>query len=163
MDNAQKAIMIGVGLFVTILIIAAVMLIVTPAIDMIRNATEQATQISESVQNQLTLQYDDTTVTGAQVISAVQLYCNDQEMVLEVKATNAADYLEYGKVRGNGTLELDKALTYDSSNVQSKVSVLTDSSDTTNYVPSSARYRAELIRSTSGDVVMGIRFTRISN
>ena len=162
MDNAQKAIMIGVGLFVTILIIAAVMLIVTPAIDMIRNATEQATQLSESVQNQLTLQYDDVNVTGAQVISAVQLYCTDQDMVLEVKATNAVDYLEYRKVRGNGTLELEKALSYDTSNVQSKVSVLTDSSDTTNYVPASARYRAELIRSTSGDVVMGIRFTRVN-
>ena len=81
-------------------------------------------------------------------------------MVLEVKATSGADYLEYGKIRGNGTLELDKGLTYDASNVQTKVSKLTDSSDTTNFVPANARYRAELIRSTSGDIVMGIRFTR---
>ena len=160
MDNAQKAIMIGVGLFVTILIIAAVMLIVTPAIDMIRNATEQATQLSESVQNQLTLQYDDVNVTGAQVISAVQLYCTDQDMVLEVKATNAADYLEYGKVRGNGTTTIDRALNYDSSNVQTKVSALSDSSNSDTYVPSSARYHAQLVRSSSGDAVLGIIFTR---
>ena len=162
MDNAQKAIMIGVGLFVTILIIAAVMLIVTPAIDMIKNATNRVTNLSESLQKQLTLEYDDTTVTGARVISAIQLYCTDEDMVLEVKATSGADYLEYGKVRGNGTLELEKALKYDASNVQSKVSVLTDSSDTTNYVPASARYKAELIKSTTGDVVMGIRFTRVN-
>lgn len=160
MDNAQKAIMIGVGLFVTILIIAAVMLIVTPALDLINNATNRVANLSESLVNQLTLEYDDRVVTGSKVISAVQLYCTDQSMVLEVKATSGADYLEYGKIRGNGTLELDKGLNYDASNVQTKVSKLTDSSDTTNYVPANARYRAELIRSTSGDIVMGIRFTR---
>ncbi len=161
MDNAQKAIMIGVGLFVTILIIAAVMLIVNPAIELINKATGRIANISEALEQQLYAKYDSVTVTGSEVISAIQLYCTDQSMVLEVKATSAADYLEYGKIRGNGTLVLDKGLNYDSSNVQSKVSKLTDSTDTANYVPANARYMAELVKSTSGDVLMGIRFTRI--
>ncbi|MBO5477074.1 MAG: hypothetical protein J6A15_04915 [Clostridia bacterium] len=158
MDNAQKAIMIGVGLFITILIIAAVMLMVNIGLDLMGDATDRMVSLSDALVSQLTVEYDDRVVTGSKLISAVKLYSGD--MVLEVKATNGADYLEYGKARGNGTLELDKALEYDSENVQSKVSKLTDSSDTTNYVPNSARYRAELIRSTSGDVVLGIRFTR---
>ena len=161
MDNAQKAIMIGVGLFVTILIIAAVMLIVNPAIELINKATGRIANISEALEQQLYAKYDSVTVTGSEVISAIQLYCTDQSMVLEVKATSAADYLEYGKIRGNGTLVLDKGLNYDSSNVQSKVSKLTDSTDTANCVPANARYMAELVKSTSGDVLMGIRFTRI--
>jgi len=48
MDNAQKAIMIGVGLFVTILIIAAVMLIVNPAINLIDNAAGKIGNLSET-------------------------------------------------------------------------------------------------------------------
>ena len=160
MDNAQKAIMIGVGLFVTILIIAAVMLIVTPAIDMIKRATGQVTNLSDALQAQLTAEYDGTTVTGAQAKAAIKMYYTDENMILEIQATKGAKYLDYGKVRGNGTTSIDKALTYDSSNVKSTIGTLDDSSDTTNYVPSSAKYKAELIRSTSGDVVMGIIFTR---
>lgn len=160
MDNAQKAIMIGVGLFVTILIIAAVMMIVTPALDLLDQGGDAINNLADSIQKQLTDRYDDVTVTGAEVISTVKLY-SGYDMILEVKATTNADYLEFGKYRGDGTLALEKQLTYDSENVQSKVSVLSDSSNTTNYVPASATFKAELIKSTSGDVVMGIRFTRV--
>lgn len=162
MDNAQKAIMIGVGLFVTILIIAAVMLIVNPAISLINNATDKVTNLSEALQNQLTQEYDEVTVTGSKVISTIQLYCTDQDMILEVKATDGGEVLELGKVKGdNGSLSLAKALTYGSSDTQTKVSELSDSSVPENYVPASARYKAHLIKSTSGDVVLGIYFERI--
>lgn len=162
MDNAQKAIMIGVGLFITILIIAAVMLIVNPAISLINNATNKVTNLSESLQNQLTQEYDETTVTGSKVISTVQLYCTDQDMILEVRASEGGAILELGKVRGdNGNLSLPKASTYDSSHEQTKVSVLSDSSTPETYVPASARYKAHLIKSSSGDVVLGIFFDRI--
>lgn len=161
MDNAQKAIMIGVGLFVTILIIAAVMLIVNPAINLINNATNRVTNLSEALQNQLTQEYDDVTVTGAKVISTVQLYSTDQNMILEVQAITTGDILELGKVRGDGTTSIAKPLSYDSSNVQTKVSALSDSTNPSTYVPASARYHAELIKSSTGDSVLGIKFTRV--
>ena len=103
----------------------------------------------------------DVTVTGAKVVSTVQLYNTDQDMILEVQPISGGDILELGKVRGNGTVSIDKALNYDSSNVQTKVSALSDSSNPSSYVPASARYKAQLIKSTSGDVVLGILFTRI--
>jgi hypothetical protein len=160
MDNAQKAIMIGVGLFVTILIIAAVMLIVNPAISLINNATNRVTNLSDALQQQLTQEYDDVTVTGAKVISTIQLYCTDQDMILEVQPTVGGEILELGKVRGDGTTSIAKALNYDSSHEQTKVSALSNSSNTSTYVPASARYDAQLIRSSNGDSVLGIIFTR---
>lgn len=160
MDNAQKAIMIGVGLFVTILIIAAVMLIVNPAIEMIKSATDRVANLSEALQQQLTQEYDDVIVSGAKVISTIQLYCTDQDMILEVVPTVGGSVLDLGKVRGNGTISIDKALSYDASNVQTKVSALSDSSNSETYVPSSARYKAQLIKSSNGDSVYGILFTR---
>lgn len=161
MDNAQKAIMIGVGLFVTILIIAAVMLIVNPAINLLDIGAGKVIQMSETVQKMLYERYDDTTVYGAEVVSAAQQFSSEQTMVIEVMPIIGGNLLELGKVRGNGTTTLDKALKYDSTNVQSKVSALSDSSNMDTYVPASARFNAQLIKSTSGDTVMGILFTRI--
>lgn len=160
MDNAQKAIMIGVGLFVTILVIAAVMLIVNAALDMLDGASENISNLSASLQEQLTRDYDDVTVTGAKVKAAIDMYCTDQDMILEVQAVSGGTILELGKVRGNGTTSIDKPLNYDSSNVQTKVSALSDSTNSETYVPSTARYHAQLVRSSSGDAVLGILFTR---
>ena len=42
MDNAQKAIMIGVGIFITLLIIAAVMAIVNLGIGFMNTGTDRA-------------------------------------------------------------------------------------------------------------------------
>ena len=136
------------------------MLIVNPAINLINNATNKVTNLSDALQQQLTQEYDDVVVTGAKVVSTVQLYNTDQSMILEVQPIVGGDILELGKVRGNGTVSIDKALSYDSSHVQAKVSTLSDSSNTSTYVPASARYKAQLIKSTSGDVVLGILFTR---
>ena len=53
MDNAQKAIMIGVGLFITIIIIAAVMLITGMGQNLLNKGQSQVNGISASLQNDL--------------------------------------------------------------------------------------------------------------
>lgn len=74
MDNAQKAIMIGVGLFITIIIIAAVMLITGMGQNLLNKGQAQVEGISESLMNDLTAQYDGKTMSGSQVrTAAVQL------------------------------------------------------------------------------------------
>lgn len=74
MDNAQKAIMIGVGLFITIIIIAAVMLITGMGQNLLNKGQSQVSGISESLMNDLVAQYDGKTMSGAQVRTAgVQL------------------------------------------------------------------------------------------
>lgn len=160
MDNAQKAIMIGVGLFITILIIAAVMLIVNPAIGLLEGAAGKLGDLNETFTNMLYQKYDDRTVTGAEVISFVQQYAADENMIIEVKPNTSSDLLQLGKVRGNGSATIDKGLNYDDTNKQTKVSALTDSSNQSTYVPSSARYTATLIKSATGDTVVGVHFER---
>ena len=58
MDNAQKAIMIGVGLFITIIIISAVLLITNLGTGLIGDAQTQLGNISTSLQNQILQSYD---------------------------------------------------------------------------------------------------------
>lgn len=163
MDNAQKAIMVGVGLFITIIVIAAIMLITGLGTDLINQGKQQVGNLSQNLQRQLTEEYDDTTVKGSDVRAAVSRFYSDDGMIIEVKATKTGDkYIEYGRARGNGSLTIEKALTYDEENVRTKIGVLSDSTDPTRYVPATANYKAELIRSSSSDdVILGIRFTRI--
>lgn len=86
MDNAQKAIMIGVGLFITIIIIAAVMLITGMGQNLLNQGQSQVNGISESLMNDFTQQYDGKKMSGAQVrTAATQLVNRDDSSQFEVK------------------------------------------------------------------------------
>ena len=87
MDNAQKAIMIGVGLFITIIIISAVLLITTTGTNLINNAQSQVSGISSALQQQVTSSYDGKQMTGNDVISAVQLYQNSNDISVRIVVT----------------------------------------------------------------------------
>lgn len=126
MDNAQKAIMIGVGLFITIIIIAAVMLITGMGQNLLNKGQAQVNGISASLQNDLFEQYNGKKMSGAQVrTAAVQLKNRDDAASITIKisgsimadtaainsATSATATKMYtGTVRQNldaGTVEID--------------------------------------------------------
>lgn len=167
MDNAQKAIMIGVGLFITIIIIAAVMLITGMGQDMLTSGQQQVSNISSSLQAQITSDFDGTTVTGAQVISAVKRYYTDETMVISVKATSGtgAVQAEYGKVKATG-ISGDATNGYTASGTEANTAVKvgklsdTSSSNAAYYVPNSAKYSANVIRIEGSDTVIGVVFER---
>ena len=58
MDNAQKAIMIGVGLFITIIVIAAVMLITGIGQDLLNSGTNQLGSITSGLDSSIIDQID---------------------------------------------------------------------------------------------------------
>lgn len=164
MDNAQKAIMIGVGLFITIIIIAAVMLITGMGQDMLQSGQQQVTNISASLQAQLTADFDGTTVTGAQVITAVKRYYQDDTMIIKVKATANGATKDYGKIVAGGSFDASNYTVESvaSNNNVTKVGTLTDTSasNTDNYVPNSAKYKANIIKIKGSNDVVGIIFER---
>ena len=85
MENAQKAIMIGVGLFITIIIIAAVMLITGMGQNLLNQGQAQINGMSESLRNDLFQQYDGKKLSGAQVRSAaVQLVNRDDASAISI-------------------------------------------------------------------------------
>lgn len=88
MENAQKAIMIGVGLFITIIIIAAVMLITGMGQNLLNKGTSQVEGISESLMNDLVAQYDGKTMSGAQVRTAAVQLVNRSDATITVRIDN---------------------------------------------------------------------------
>lgn len=99
MDNAQKAIMIGVGLFITIIIIAAVMLITGMGQNLLNKGQAQVSGISESLMNDLTQQYNGKTFSGSQVRSAaVQLINRDEAgIAVVIKKSSKEAIVEDGE------------------------------------------------------------------
>lgn len=150
MDNAQKAIMIGVGLFITIIIIAAVMLITGMGQDLMNNGTQQLSQMSAQLQKQLTQDYDGTTMTGAQVLAAVKKYHSQADMAIQVDNGGGA-YQVGGLIYDGDKLTENKA-----------IEPLAEFSKKTNagkqYIVTTAQYEASLFR--IGDAVVGISFKK---
>ena len=106
MDNAQKAIMIGVGLFITIIIISSVLLISNMGTNLITSAQSQLSGITKGLQNQITAAYDGKTLTGAEVIAAFQQYeSSDMSIVVKV----GTNYGYTGKYKLDSTkIQIDK-------------------------------------------------------
>ena len=115
MENAQKAIMIGVGLFITIIIIAAVMLITGMGQNLLNQGQSQVSGISESLMNDMTQQYNGKILSGAQVrTAAVQLVNRgdsaivvqiDGDAVTSTTAVNSAITSTSQKYTGNVSYE----------------------------------------------------------
>ena len=72
MDNAQKAIMIGVGLFITIIVIAAVMLITGMGQDLLNSGTNQLSSVTSGMNSALYEQLLNTHGTKISKSSAKQ-------------------------------------------------------------------------------------------
>ena len=72
MDNAQKAIMIGVGLFITIIVIAAVMLITGMGQDLLNSGTNQLSSATSGMNSALYEQLLNTNGTKISKSSAKQ-------------------------------------------------------------------------------------------
>lgn len=92
MDNAQKAIMIGVGLFITIIIISSVLLISNMGTNLITSAQSQLSGITKGLQNQITAAYDGKTLTGAEVIAAFQQYESSEMSIIVAINTSTIGY-----------------------------------------------------------------------
>ena len=101
MDNAQKAIMIGVGLFITIIIISAVLLISNLGTGLINDASENLGAMTTGLQNQILSSYDGKVLSGTQLRAAVQQYSGSNQLCVAIcNATEVGtwEYIGAGKL-----------------------------------------------------------------
>ena len=179
MDNAQKAIMIGVGLFITIIIISAVLLIVNLGTGLVDDATAELGTMSSSLQNQILQNYDNKQLTGVQVRSAIQQYIgsNDMTVVLtkydgsSVTAVATVGKYELKDIVANDTtyskdstefftIEPDKLVADDAGLTlkQNSMSKFNNIGETSSgiYVDSTAFYQAYVLKAKGTNTIVGI-------
>lgn len=110
MDNAQKAIMIGVGLFITIIIIAAVMLITGMGQNLLNKGQSQVDVITESLMNDLVSQYDGKTMSGSQVRTAGVQLANRSDVNIKVEIKEGSNTTTIDSSTSDKTSAVNTAL-----------------------------------------------------
>ena len=150
MDNAQKAIMIGVGLFITIIIIAAVMLITGMGQDLMNQGTQQLSQMSSQLQQQLTQEYDGTEMTGAQVLAAVKKYYGDATMAISLVHGSTTYHLGGLQYASEKEPPIKNTLAVKTGELSNKLYAGKQ------YISPTARYDANLLK--VGEAVVGLEF-----
>lgn len=105
MDNAQKAIMIGVGLFITIIIISAVLLVVNLGTGLMNDATSELGSISGVLRGQILDNYDGKTKTGSEILAAVRQYSNSDTVSIIIDNAGTKYYVGAGYLTLPGTPE----------------------------------------------------------
>jgi len=105
MDNAQKAIMIGVGLFITIIIISAVLLITRLGTDLVDSGTGELSGMTAGLQSQLLSKYDGKDIIGSQLLAGVQQYEKSTSLCIMIINVNEVVYI------GAGTTKLPSGTT----------------------------------------------------
>lgn len=168
MDNAQKAIMIGVGLFITIIIISAVLLITNLGNGLITGAQGQLSNISTVLQGQIMSKFDGKIVSGAEVISAVEQYQNSNDMSIRIvvntgKIYNTGRYsVKVGATPG--TVQAG-GISCEGTQTGGIYTDLTDKASLakiqeTGGVSSTQTYYSYVLKDSATDTVMGVLFVR---
>lgn len=161
MDNAQKAIMIGVGLFITIIIIAAVMLITGMGQNLLNKGTDKVSGISSQLDMTELEAYDNTKVTGAQVSAAVKKYWTDANIIVYVGdncTTSTGLSTTLSLTTGATKASVNASNIEDNANHKNDSLSNYTSSTGTNAISTSARYKAYLIQ--SNDNTIGVYFVK---
>lgn len=154
MDNAQKAIMIGVGLFITIIIISVVLLITNLGTGMVDDARDNLGNMSASLTNTLISSYDYKAVSGADIQSLYVQYKDSDEMLLVIE-NNVGDTYTNRK-NGSDFIIATVAGRYAIDSLASTGAALYPTGFSTG-INSADRYRTYVIRSsTDADVIIGV-------
>jgi len=172
MDNAQKAIMIGVGLFITIIIISAVLLIVNLGTGLVYDATAELGTMSSSLQNQILQSYDNKVLSGVQVRSAIQQYMTSTDMTVvlmkdssTMAATVGAKKLPSASVTINSGKEFYEVTStnYTANNGTLNRTSMSDFNAIDKvadgvYINTSKNYKSYVLKVSTTDTIVGIVF-----
>lgn len=157
MDNAQKAIMIGVGLFITIIIIAAVMVIVNMGQGLVNQGTQEVSKLSSEMQRSMTQEYDNKMKTGAEVLAAVKKYYNDPDRVIIVY-NNTKSPVQVGGLKATKDSNENTVGTITQNDSVPAISTFSDIKNSTNYIVPTARYQSNVL--IQNDAAVGIVFVK---
>ncbi len=103
-ENINKALMFGVGLFVTVMIISGLMTIFSQMQDVYKNVGGMDTSITNRFGSYAS--YDNTTLTGLEVINCANKFYNDNLVVVvydtvEVNNKDGIEFLDKEYEDGN--------------------------------------------------------------
>lgn len=166
MDNAQKAIMIGVGLFITIIIISVVLLITNMGTRMVNTAGEEVKGMNIALQSQLMNAYDNKSLTGSDVNYAIDRYGSNDAIILIVTTGTIGNDLAAASTFSTTSGYTQNANFTDNAVITSAAEGNTDIAASATKltkinVTTSASYQSYLLKSGTDGSVIGVVFAEI--
>ncbi len=152
--NIVTALKLGAAVFLTVALITIVVGIFTSSTEPTKASKEEFNNLTTELKDSKFVQYDEATVSGSEVISAVRRFAKEGEAGLfgiSVKTgQNTTGTWYYNTVSDNGDTI--------STSTSSAKSVSDQAS--TQYVNSAASFKSILVRDSS-NVIRAIKFTQI--
>lgn len=127
MDNIKKGIMFGVGILITVGIIAMGLSFYGKAQNMTKTADSSLNDMTQTISNSKFTEYDGTTVSGTQAINAIRMYAADTFTV------------EINTIKGSKSYNVGTAYN------------ITDISDS-NYIEPTAKFKSTLGKTDNNTV-----------
>lgn len=159
MDNAQKAIMIGVGLFITIIIISAVLLVVNLGTGLMNDATSELGSISGVLRSQILDNYDGRTKTGSEMLAAVRQYAESDSVAMIITHPGSGNAASTVYNVGAGVITLPTDVTSASYKAGGITGGSIATGTTFNYsqmadkIPSQKYYQTAVVYDAEGNVI----------
>ncbi|WP_433946595.1 ABC transporter permease [Paenibacillus sp. SN-8-1] len=155
MNNASTALKVAAGIFLTIALITIVVILFISAQEATKTAQNNFSDIQTELAQASFTVYDDTSISGSQVVNAIRKYNGKDQFGIKVltgknqsgvwygSSLNTADVTDgaYGSVTGKSTTDVSKSW---------------DETDS-NYVNPSGKFKAQVVKDSS-NVVRGLIF-----
>ncbi|UHA73107.1 ABC transporter permease [Paenibacillus sp. 481] len=157
MNNAQTALKVAAGIFLTIALITIVVLLFVSAQEATKTAQNEFSSIQTELSKASFTVYDNTSVSGSQVINAIRkFHKQDQFGIRVITGKNKfSDKNHKGQYYG---LSVTDAGTFDGSNRNDSIEeAISESKDA--YVNPSGKFKAKVILDSS-NVIRGIVFNQ---
>ncbi len=145
MDNALKAIMIGVGVVITLAVISIGFLILRQGQDTSKNALNKIDNMNTSLAESDYTLYDGLEVSGSEVLNTIRKF-KSEYIAIQVKTGRDASgtWYIYNATESNGTAQVEGEIDFD----------LSDALDpaTNQYINPNGRFLGSVLRDTNGSV-----------
>ncbi|GEL05558.1 hypothetical protein [Rummeliibacillus stabekisii] len=154
MEAPSKALMFGAGILLAIALITLSVLVYSTSTEPAKSATSDFNNLSTELKDQKYLSYDNTTVSGSQVVNAVRRFATEgknNDLGLKIVTGQGNSTWYYNTVSNSGD-----TLTASTSSVSE-----INNTNSSQYVNPSGTFKANIVRD-SNQVIRAIEFVQQS-
>jgi len=162
MNNSQRAVMLGAGLFIIVIIVAAVLLILTRIV----NFKGEFPNISKEIQEEIIKDYEGQLLKGEDVIATCKKYENSEASVVvhlsdDVNAYTGKYKLSYSEIKENksGGFYYIETISGKTNDSKIELSKLEDNSSELK-ISEDSNFYSYIIKYKDTETVVGILFVK---
>lgn len=158
MENVQKALIMGTGLMVTLALVTVGIAIFLTAKDMTVIAQDNFGDVQHELANSEFVAFNETVVTGSQVLNALRKYENADAFGIGVRTKKNSGDIWYWKTISSTTVDGSQVYSISTTSAPGTLSTATTVTND-NYINPNAKFKSSL-KSNQNEVIIGIVFTQ---